>query len=266
MELNISHRTRYQHAEGVPYGLLELRKQPLDCATQAVEDWSIRVDGGKAELDFRDHNGNQVVLVSYEMDSSVLEVVSEGRVVTGDNHGVYGAHDGIAPLWYYRRVTALTRPGAQIRQFVKSLSLDAGDDLDRLHALSEAIRERVSYDKGRTDTATDAETAFGNGHGVCQDHTHVMLAAARLLGFPARYVGGYLLMDGQVSQEAGHAWTEVYVPDLGWVGFDVSNGISPDEHYVRVATGLDYREAAPVTGLRFGSGEETMAVTVQVQQ
>jgi transglutaminase-like putative cysteine protease len=69
-----------------------------------------------------------------------------------------------------------------------------------------------------------------------------------------RYVGGYLMMDDRIDQDAGHGWAEAHVEGLGWVGFDVSNGISPDERYVRVATGCDYREAAPVTGIAVGAG------------
>ena len=104
------------------------------------------------------------------------------------------------------------------------------------------------------------------GAGVCQDHAHVFISAARLLGHPARYVSGYLMMDDRTHQEATHAWAEVLIEDLGWVGFDVSNGISPDERYVRIATGLDYREAAPISGIRFGTGEERLHVSIQVQQ
>ena len=111
-----------------------------------------------------------------------------------------------------------------------------------------------------------AEDALAAGRGVCQDHAHVFVAAARHLGHPARYVSGYLMLDDRVEQDASHAWAEVWIEGLGWVGFDVSNGISPDERYVGVARGLDYRDAAPISGVRFGSGEEELHVSVQVQQ
>jgi transglutaminase-like putative cysteine protease len=79
-------------------------------------------------------------------------------------------------------------------------------------------------------------------------------------------VSGYLMLDDRVNQDASHAWAEAYVSDLGWVGFDVSNQISPDGRYVRVATGLDYSGAAPVSGMRYGYGGESMTVRLQVQQ
>ena len=74
------------------------------------------------------------------------------------------------------------------------------------------------------------------------------------------------MLTDRVQQDASHAWAEVYVEGLGWVGFDVSNAISPDERYVAVATGLDYLDAAPVSGLMFGQASEGLDVSVQVQQ
>ena len=128
------------------------------------------------------------------------------------------------------------------------------------------MREAIRYEPGWTDADTKAEDALEKGHGVCQDHAHVFIAAARLLGYPARYAGGYLMMNDRIQQDAGHAWAEVHVENIGWVGFDISNAISPDSRYVRVATGLDYREAAPVSGMRFGASSESLDVSIQVQQ
>lgn len=74
------------------------------------------------------------------------------------------------------------------------------------------------------------------------------------------------MMDDRVELDASHAWAEAHLPGLGWVGFDISNGISPDGRYVRVATGLDYRGAAPISGMRYGNAVEDMTVSLQVQQ
>ena len=102
---------------------------------------------------------------------------------------------------------------------------------------------------------------------MCQDFTHIFVAAARALGIPARYVGGYFhRADGVVAQDAGHAWAEAFVPDLGWVGFDPTNGICPADGHVRVAMGLDYLSAAPVRGTRSGGGAEALTVMVEVDQ
>ena len=76
----------------------------------------------------------------------------------------------------------------------------------------------------------------------------------------------YLMLDDTQAQDAMHAWAEAHVDGLGWVGFDVSNSISPDPRYVRVATGLDYLQAAPVTGMRIGGADETLRVDIEVAQ
>ena len=116
-----------------------------------------------------------------------------------------------------------------------------------------AIRDRLRFDVNATDTGTSAIEAFAHGHGVCQDFAHVFIAAARHLGIPARYVGGYLYRAGSSRRPgAGHAWAEALVEDLGWVGFDPANGISPTDAYVRVAVGprLSRRRAGPRHALR----------------
>ena len=137
---------------------------------------------------------------------------------------------------------------------------------DQWAVLTDGAASPPQYADDAAYAATAAEDAVQGGTGVCQDHAHIFIAAARSAGVPARYVSGYLRLDETDDQEAGHAWAEAWLPDLGWVGFDISNVQCPDDRYVRLASGLDYREAAPLTGLRRGFGNESMIVTLQVQQ
>ena len=113
---------------------------------------------------------------------------------------------------------------------------------------------------------TTAEDALESGQGVCQDHAHILIAAARSLDLPARYISGYLMMEGHPEQTASHAWAEVHLNGLGWVGFDAANKICPDDRYVRIASGLCYRDAAPISGLIHGEAKETLKVSVTVEQ
>ena len=106
-----------------------------------------------------------------------------------------------------------------------------------------------------------------DGRGVCQDHAHVFISAARSLGIPARYVSGYLLAGtGGEPSDANHAWAEAWLDDLGWVGFDPANGVCPTDCYVRLASGLDAAFAAPIRGTRRGGGNQELDVIVEVQQ
>jgi transglutaminase-like putative cysteine protease len=266
MHLKILHTTTYHFDHPVPYGLQQLRLVPKSRAGQVVKSWSMEIEGGQKQTEFNDHHQNRVTLISFDPHATSIVVHCEGEVENADLHGVIGKHGGFAPLWYFRRSTELTRAGPNVRRIVKGLKEEVAEDIPRLHALSARILSEVPYEIGPTHAATSAEEAIEHGGGVCQDHSHIFVAGARAMGYPARYVSGYLMMNDRVHQDASHAWAEAHVEGVGWVGFDVSNGISPDARYVRVATGLDYREAAPISGLRFGEGGEALSIDIQVQQ
>ena len=264
MRLRIHHTTRYSFQEPVTFALQQVRKTPKTSHQQRVHSWKTSVHGGCKELSFEDHHHNVTDLISFDNSVSALELVCEGEVELSDTHGVVGRHRGPAPLWLYRKSTPLTEARAGVRELVRGI--DTANMLDALHSLSERIRAAVSYEVGASLSGWTAEETIEAGSGVCQDHTHVFLACVRRLDLPARYVSGYLMLDDRSSQEAMHAWAEAHVPDLGWVGFDISNGISPDARYVRVATGLDYSDAAPVTGTRIGGAGERLEVQIDVAQ
>lgn len=265
MHLNISHTTTYVYTESVPYSLVQLRLMPKSIGGQTVNSWNIEISGGTSQVSFDDHYENSVELVRLDHELTEISVVARGEVSTSDTAGISSNQPGNAPTWLYLRSTDLTAAGTAAKKLVNGL--DSGtDDVGILHELSARVSEAVTYETGSTTVEATAEAVLSEGRGVCQDHTHVFSAGARLLGYPTRYVSGYLLLDDMVAQEAMHAWAESWVDGLGWVGFDVSNRISPDERHVRLATGLDYGDAAPISGIRFGSGAEHMHVDVQVEQ
>ena len=152
---------------------------------------------------------------------------------------------------------------------IRALALAAvGDDpISRLHGLMHAVRAAVHYEIGATTSATTAAEALRIGRGVCQDHAHVFIAAARTLGYPARYVSGYFIAGADdAAAEAAHAWAEAHVGSLGWIGFDPANGFCPTDRYVRLSAGLDAAGAAPVRGSRSGGSNEALDVAVEVLQ
>ena len=266
MLLKISHLTKYHYDEPVHYALQQVRLLPKSGPGQNVLNWRIDIDGGKREVEFDDQHGNRVLLVAIEPGHTEISFHCVGDVETTDLHGIVGRNTGYAPLWFFQRSTPLTMPGPRVRALIKQLGDDFDTEVTKMHVLSKLIGELVTYQAGETHAATSAEEALVLGNGVCQDHAHIFITAVRMMGFPARYVSGYLMMNDRIEQEATHAWAESFIPDIGWVGFDVSNGISPDDRYIRVATGLDYKDAAPISGLRIGNSGESMNVSLQVQQ
>lgn len=266
MRLTISHQTTYTYDSPDAYALLQLRLKPRDGHGQRVVDWSTTVTGGTTQGRFDDEHGNHVELILVDPDTTELSIASSGVVEVEDRAGVVGEHKAFTPLWLYEAPTAMTAPGKALRKLAAQMKpLPDEDQLARMHRLSAAITAQMRYETGRTDATTTAEEALSAGHGVCQDFAHVMIATARLLGIPARYISGYLLMADREDQDAAHAWAEVWVERLGWIGFDPANEICPDDRYVRVAVGCDYKDAAPVHGIRQGHGTEDLTVALKVQ-
>lgn len=262
MRLNISHTTEYSYDEPVAYSLQRLRLTPVDGPTQKVLNWAVTVDGAKVEAGYADQYGNRTELVSVEDTEHTIRITASGEVETKNGSGVFGPHQGFCPLWLFLRETPLTKPGKLVRELARGIKGDS--DLASMHMLMETINDEVAFTPGTTNTETTAEEALAAKTGVCQDHAHIMIAVARLRNLPARYLSGYLLIDGVDEQVATHAWAEVHLPGLGWVGFDAANKVCPDERYVRIASGLSYSDCAPVSGMRIGLAGENLKVSLTV--
>ncbi len=258
MRIRIDYTTAYDYSQAASSVIQLLRVQPRGGWDQHVARWRVDVDADGSLRAGSDVFGNVTHLFTAAAPIRQLTLTVAGEVDTDDAHGaVRGFHEPLPPTMFLRS-TALTIPDAAIAGFAAERTED--NVLDRLHALNLAINARMVFDADATGTGTDAVTAFAQGAGVCQDYTHIFCAAARVLGVPARYVSGHYVR--AEAQPAGHAWAEALVPDLGWVGFDPTNGISITPAHVRVAVGLDYLDAAPVRGARRGGGAETMHVAV----
>jgi transglutaminase-like putative cysteine protease len=268
MRIRLSHATTY-HYDTPPTGVTQtLRLSPRNHDGQYVVAWRIDLSADCLLHQHEDAFGNITHAFTAEGLFSDLSVAVEGEVETQDTHGVVsGAVERFPPSLYLRE-TQLTQPDPAIVDFAETVRAGARTDtLTLLHDLLSALNGKMTFDTDPTHVATTAAEAFSLGRGVCQDLTHVFIAAARQVGIPARYVGGHFFRgDGVVLQDAGHAWAEAYVETLGWVGFDPANGISPTDAHVRVAVGLDYLGAAPVRGTRYGGTGETLKVAVRVDQ
>jgi transglutaminase-like putative cysteine protease len=268
MHIDISHETIYRYDHPVSGVIQMLRLTPRNHDGQYVVDWRIDVSENCQLDQHEDAFGNITHVFSADGPFSELRVLVEGEVDTQDTGGVVrGAIERFPPSLYLRE-TDLTRLDEAIAEFARGAREAAGDDtLNILHELLARLHRDIVYDTNPTHAATTAAESFALKRGVCQDLTHIFIAAARSLAIPARYIGGHFhRTDGVTDQEAGHAWAEAFVPDLGWVAFDAANGISATEAHVRVAVGLDYLGAAPVRGTRTGGGGEALGVAVRVQQ
>ena len=264
MHIVVEHETAYSYGAPARSTIQYLRMTPRQHANQSVRSW--QVTGPAKFVDFIDGFGNIVHVLSLTKPHETIVLRVRGEVHTTETHGVLPPENERCSPQVYAMPTRLTRVEGELAEFTGGMRAAlAKDRLTGLHDLMVGLHKQVAYRLGVTDVESTASEAFRNGEGVCQDQAHIFLAVCRAAGIPARYVSGYMWTDsGGRDYDANHAWAEAWVPDLGWVSFDVANGISTTASYVRVAHGRDYLDAAPVRGVRRGGGEEAMRVSVRV--
>lgn len=266
MRLYVHHETTYRYAAPASGVIQILRLTPRNHVGQHVVDWRIDVDMDCRLRVSEDAFGNLTHVFSASGPIERLSIAATGEVETFDTAGVAQGAAERFPEEVFLRETPLTAASDELRALAGDVAGAGADRLAGLHDLTTRIHRLMAFDPDPTHTATPASEAFHMKRGVCQDFAHVFISCARHLGVPARYVGGYFYRADLIDQEAGHAWAEAFVPDLGWVGFDPTHGVSPQAGHIRVAAGLDYLGAAPVRGSHTGGGGETLAVKVRVAQ
>jgi len=263
MLIRVEHATSYDYSEPLLATTQYLRMTPLSGSTQAVESWALTCPGASM-TQWQDQYGNVCHTLTLPKPVEHLDIKVSGLVRTRDTNGVVGMASSELPSMLYLRDTPFTVVTDTIRDFAERFSPEPKEKLiQTLHEIMLAVADEVAYRPGDTDVRTTGAEALEQGSGVCQDQAHVFCAVCRSLGVPARYVSGYLSHGfGIEAHAASHAWAEAFVDSLGWVGFDPTNRVSPNESYIRTAVGLDYAEASPLRGVRAGGGLETMTVKV----
>ena len=264
MRLVVDHVTTYRYDRPVRGVVQSHRLTPAQFDGQRVLRWDVAVSDAVAGGGFRDGAGDWVQGWTVAGPVSEITVTVRGEVETLDMAGVLRGHrEAVAPFAYLRFTTA-TRCDIALSALARAVG-DDGGPLALAHGLAQAVAEAIAYRPGATGAHTTAAEALSIGEGVCQDHAHALIALARDRGLPARYVSGYLHTDAAgTPHEAAHAWAEVHVEGLGWVGFDPANRCCPDDRYIRLGSGLDARDAAPIRGTARGGAAEMLDVTVAV--
>lgn len=261
MRLTIDHRTRYHFSEPQARVVQLLRMTPLDFGGQTVIDWRIDVDCDARLREGRDGYGNITTMLYVDGPVDAVSIMVRGDVLTDDLAGrVKGTLEPLPPL-FFMRATPLTLAD----EAVLALADPGEAGFERALALNAAVHNAVTAEPGRTSKTRTAAEVLSEGRGSVRDCAHVLLAAARGSGYPARLVSGHCL-DGPNagSHKSAHCWTELFIEGAGWIAFDPSTGRSPGDSYVRVAVGLDAGDSTPLSGTRRGGGIEELDVEVRV--
>lgn len=264
MILTVRHTTTYRYDRPVRAVIQSHRLSPARFDGQRVIEWNAGIAGGLKGGGFRDGAGDWVQgwTVTGPVDTVVVEAA--GTVETTDLAGVLRGHREKLPPEVWLRRTPATTCDPAMAELAQDTAPEARG-LDLAHALAGAVTAALRYEPDATEARTTAAEALALGAGVCQDHAQLLIGLARRRELPARYVAGYLLADAEGrAHQAAHAWAEVWVAGLGWVGFDPANACCPDARFIRLGSGLDAADAAPVRGLARGEAAEALDVAVAV--
>lgn len=283
VQYRIRHITRFRYRYPVRRCTMSLCLQPLESSNQRLLRFRVNTTPSAHLNTETDPFGNVRHVLTLHRNHERLEVVSNSHVAVNPpavlpESLASGAWDevraaGNDPRWWdFTAAGPLTRPTPSLSRFMTELDLEpGGDPLSDLKRLSSALHDAFEYTPGATTVDSPIDEILASRRGVCQDYTHVLVTIARSWGVPARYVSGYLYIAGSGSEDDGaafraasHAWAEVLLPELGWIGIDPTNRTMTDERYVRIAVGRDYRDVPPTRGVIEGGGKSQMDVDVRM--
>lgn len=256
MRLKIRHDTTYTYDTPTQTSIQYLRLLPRNTPQQKIVEWNLTTPGETSLM--TDGFGNQVSVMTMDKPVTKITLTAEGIVdLTGKP---LTKDDSPFPPEVFLRPTPLTEASKPIKQFAKQFSANKRS----LIRMMNRILERIQFVPGATTVAHTAAQAFDDKKGVCQDHTHVFIACCRYIGVPVRYVSGYIHTNSE-NHLATHAWAEAWL-GRNWHTFDVVNLLNVAESHIKLATGLDYRDAAPVRGMRSGGGTEQLETRAWVTE
>jgi transglutaminase-like putative cysteine protease len=232
-----------------------LRLTPRSFDGQHVQDWFVGVDPDARLRRAEDAFGNIAHSCSHDGPLERVAIFAEGLVETTDAAGVVQGLSERFPLDLYLRDAEATHAGAGLREFAKAAVASEKTPLGGMHALMEQLHEKCAFEPGDAPPRP-AKDVFASAKGSARELAQVFVAAARAENIPARFVSGFFLGDDAGESGAHHAWAEVYVEPIGWIGFDCALGFCPKGEHLRIAQGLDYYGAAPRRGSSFGFARE----------
>ena len=260
MRLKIEHTTTFTYDQLISEAYTEMRLKPLDADGQRCLSFSLITEPLDAVLKYTDHFGNDVHHFDVIQPHQKLVVAATSEVFTPDSF--LTDTSSLSPLeeFNYLSPTVYAPHTAELIGYSEAFRSD--QPLKIALAIMNSLHATLLYEKGATDVKTTADQALSLGRGVCQDFSHIMLAACRIQRLPARYVSGYLYNDGRTA--ASHAWVDVLIPERGWISLDPTHNREQTGQYVRVAVGRDYADVPPTRGIFKGNAKEKMDVQVSV--
>jgi transglutaminase-like putative cysteine protease len=242
-----------------------LRVEPRNHEGQHIIGWRMDVEPDGRRRMAEDAFGNAFDSLTVDGPLAALKIHADGEVETFNTTGFVRHSIERFPPDLFLRDSALTAADAALRDFANDAAGKESATLGRAHALMDALHERLDRSSCHQDNFAGAAKTFAAGRGHARDIAHVFIACARYLGIPARIATGHLFMEGAEEHACVHGWSEAYIADLGWIGFDPVAGRCPEGEHIRVAIGIDAIDALPVRGAHHGGSGEKIMHRIAVQ-
>jgi transglutaminase-like putative cysteine protease len=284
--LHVRHKTTYQYDQPIERSVHNLHLRPMDDGKQTVLFYRLKVTPEVQPVEYEDVFGNWATRFTVDHPYTELIIEAESLVEVLDVDPFAFARLPIRPpsfplVWMPWERTMLAPyltpeelPDTQLREIydyaMGFVDRNGGDLMETLFAINLSLYHDFRYVPGSTCVTTSPYRVLHSRQGVCQDFANLFICMARLLGIPARYVCGYVYTGNaglaRAASDASHAWAQLYIPSIGWKGFDPTNGVLPQLDHVRVAYGRHFRDATPTAGTLYGAAAagETMTVDVEV--
>jgi transglutaminase-like putative cysteine protease len=284
MLLEIRHVTEYHYAGPVRESVMELWMQPQKGGSQRLVSFELDVDPPARLFSYADSFGNAVYHFDVPQPHTALRIEARAAVETAPRLDMpdeldYGEWDRLRSSFVLTECFEFLRPYGYavetpaLHAFIEQRGLNdlrRFDPLTAVRRLNEAVYDAFEYVPGATEADSPIDHALETHKGVCQDFSHIMLTVCRNWGIPARYVSGYLFTDrtegDRSDPDATHAWVEVFLPSLRWVGLDPTNNMLAGERHVSVAMGRDYADVPPSRGVYKGDEDSQLVVGVSVRR
>ena len=285
MTFRVRHRTSYSYNQPVKFGAHQLMVRPRDGHDMRILASSLAVTP-KAEVRWAfDTFGNSVALLSFDGPAAELVITSElivrryGFEAPIDR---LARHTGPYPFSYEPEEMIDLAPMLRMQHpedrpvlqawLEASMASVPGEAIAVLDSLSRAIHHGFTYGRREMRGVQSPAQTLALGSGTCRDFALLLMEAARILGFAARFVTGYLYdaaAEGAASDALSgggstHAWADVFIPGAGWVEFDPTNRIVAGRNLLRVATTRTPSQALPVSGTFLGAAEDFLGMNVVV--
>ena len=277
---SITHVTRFSYEAPITESVMEVRMQPINEGAQRCHRFELHTSPRARVHVYRDASGNAVHHFNIPAPHAKLLVTAKSAVEMLPMHALpdalpldaWHAIDALAAggeFWDYLMPGRFTESTALLIDLDRALALDRSvDPLTMARRATSGIFERFDYVPHSTRVDSPIDEALAAGRGVCQDFAHIMLALLRHHGLACRYVSGYVPHDTDHQHRsepaATHAWVEVWMPGVGWAGFDPTNDGEARERHVRVAIGRDYADVPPTRGVFKGDAASDLAVAVKI--